>query len=122
MDDIDLTVELIEKLREQYPDDVYEKTVLEIVLERDREADAFIEKKRREYLTLQTFKEKQEYYKKHKVREQGYLMVKEAYSRYLQNPKPKPYESWVTPTVYDFMKSAGYKLTVEHHISFQDIL
>jgi hypothetical protein len=116
-------IECVEKLRKQYPDSVYKKTVMEIVQDLSARYDKQIQKKRDEYNNLSTFMEKQRYYNDVlRNREEGYQHSKNRLNNYLRNPEPQPYETWVTPLVYEFMKQNGYRYTIEFYISLNAVL
>jgi hypothetical protein len=117
------SVECVKRLRRQYPDSVYHKTVTEIVEKLSLQYDQQIQKRRDEYHAIKNFLDRQRFYNEVlSVRELGYKQSKEKIENYFKNPKPKSYEAWVTPMIYDFMKTHGYRQTVEHYISFGNIL
>ena len=117
------TMDCVEKLRTKYPDDVYKKTVLDIVLDKADRYEKFIREKREKYYSISSFIEKQFYYNNDlKLCEEGYKKNIERINRYLKSPEPRPYEEWVNTLVYQFMKTDGYKRTVEFYIDLGEIL
>lgn len=113
----------VEHLRRQYPDGAYKKIVLEILEEQQLQWGKQIEKKRNEYNAIKTFKDRQTYYNEHlSIRELGYRTAKEKAAQFLQSPTPKPYESWVTPEVVEYMKINGYRNTIRHYMDMGFIL
>ena len=119
----DKTAACIEKLRKQYPDSIYKQTIHQIIENKLERYNKHIQEKRENYNKLATFIEKQSYYNSTLKRaEEGYKLAVDSLNRYLHRLEPYPYENWVTPIVYQFMRENGYYHTVELYIDIGRIL
>jgi len=103
----------IKKLRVQFSDEVYRDTVKELALILRKSADKNIQKYRTQYSLLDSFAEKTDFFKKTLVH------METAYKKMCQEllQKPFPYELWVTPHIYDQMKSNGFRSIIAYHMS-----
>jgi len=115
---IQSTVECIERLRKQYPDSAYVRIVKDVCESLLTKYDKHIAKKRNEYNRISSFKEKKKYYDEVlSSREKGYILATQAIRDYLKHGKPRPYEAWVLPPIYEHMKTRGYKAMIELYIN-----
>jgi len=117
LEEIEATVECVEKVRAQYPDEFYQRLVTKIVQEQEKEYDRHIARKRGEYNSISNFKDRQVYYNTTlKSREGAYAGLKQEIKTYLLNPIPRSYEHWLTPLAYAYMKAHGYRHTIEYYV------
>lgn len=116
----DDAVRCVSALRDEYPNDVYEDRVNQVVSSLLHRMTLHLEKIKSKYNSLASFKEKKEYYDDVI---QPSILAMEKYKTLFKPPlKPKPYETWVTPSVYRFIKEVGFDKAIELYIVLNKIL
>jgi hypothetical protein len=112
-EEMELEATAPQRLRQQFPDEVFYQTVAKEVPGLRQSHDKVIQKYRSKYNTLTSFKEKDTYFKNTLAHlEAAYKKVSKELTQ-----KPKPYEDWVTAEVYRRMKSNGFRTTVIFYMS-----
>lgn len=112
-EDMEASATAIQRLREKFPESVLKDTVDEEARVLKQSADSVIQKYRSKYSKLNSFTEKDHYFKN------TLTHMEAAYKKMLKelSQQPKPYESWVDGHVYQLMKSNGFRSTVVYAMS-----
>lgn len=107
-EDMELNATVVQRLRVKFPESVLKDTVAEESKVLKQSADSVIQKYRSKYSKLNSFTEKDHYFKN------TLAHMETAYQKVIKelSQKPKPYESWVDSHVYQLMKSNGFRNTV----------
>jgi len=112
-DDLDERLILSRKLRLKFSNEIYASTTEEIAATLRKAAERYIQKYRTRYNDLATFKEKNTYFNEKLVH------IEAAYKKYclMLLEKPKPYEAWLSPRIFNQMKKHGYRATLSYFMS-----
>ena len=105
-----------------YPPEMVLECALECATEQRIQNNLHIAFHRKKYSDLKSFKEKKEYYDKTlTVRDLGFRMVQEKLNNFINNPKIKPYEQWVTDFTFEEIKRKGLKDVIRDELLFGNL-
>lgn len=112
-EDMEQNATAVQRLREKFPESVLKDTVAEEAKILKQSADNVIQKYRTKYSKLNSFTEKDHYFKN------TLNHMEAAYKKVIKelSQSPKHYESWVDGHVYQLMKSNGFRSTVVYAMS-----
>lgn len=131
-------VEHLEALEQEYEQKIFKDTikiselyllenVLEIAVQCAEEQriqnNLHIAFHRKKYNDTKTFKDKKEYYNKTlAVRELGFRLVQEKLNSFINKPKVKPHEQWVTEFTLSEIDKKGIKSVVRDELLFGNLI
>ena len=105
--------DMAEILRKRFPDDVYVETAKEQAEQLKKSAKNNIEKYRRRYNSIQSFKDRTAYFNDTLVH------MENAYTKFIKelNQHPLPYDFWIDEHVLEQMKTYGFRATISLHMT-----